>query len=95
MSRQRARDLEKALLLHKIAQQRSELSANRQAFLEHTATFDNGYLTLMKYRKLTIAGAGIVAIYAMRHPRKLILWGRRALGIWSTLSFVRNSLNAK
>lgn len=95
MSKRTARELEKRLLLHKIAQQRSELSANRQAFIQHTTTIDNGYLTLVKYRKLTIVGVGIIAIYAMRHPHKLMLWGRRSLGIWSTLSFVKNNLNAK
>lgn len=95
MSRQSIREQEKARLLDKIARQRSELSANRLAFIKHTNTFDNGYLTLMKYHRLTIAAAGIIVIYTMRHPRRLMRWGRRALGIWTTLSFVRNRLNAK
>lgn len=93
MNRRQARQLKKALLLNKITQQRSELAGNRQAFLEQTATFDNGCLVLMKYPKLTAAGAGVLAVYALRRPRKLLLWSRRALGIWSTLSFVRNNLN--
>ncbi|WP_159565644.1 YqjK-like family protein [Budvicia diplopodorum] len=95
MSKQQSRELKKALLLHKIARQRSELAVNRQAFIEYTSTFDNGCLTLMKYPKITAAGAGVIAIYVLRHPRKLMLWGRRALGIWGTLRLVRNSLNAK
>lgn len=94
MSRRQARELKKALLLNKIMQQRSELANNRQAFLAQTTTFDNGCLTLMKYPKITAAGAGILVVYALRHPRKLMLWSRRALGVWSTLSFVKNSLNA-
>ncbi|QBH97730.1 hypothetical protein EKN56_15745 [Limnobaculum zhutongyuii] len=89
------RQLKKNLLLKKIARQRSELAQGRQDWLEQTQSFDRGWLTLTHYPIITATGLGIAAVYGLRHPRKLILWGRRALGIWSTVNFVKNSLNSK
>ncbi|MBK5145277.1 YqjK-like family protein [Budviciaceae bacterium BWR-B9] len=89
------RELKKSLLLQNIARQRSDLAQTRQDWLEQTQSFDRGWLALTQYPIITATGLGIAAVYGLRHPRKLILWGRRALGVWSTVNFVKNSLNSK
>lgn len=89
------RELKKNLLLQRITRQRSELAQGRQAWLEQTQSFDKGWLALTQYPIITATGVGVAIVYGLRHPRKLILWSRRALGIWSTVNFVKNSLNSK
>ncbi|AWH88346.1 YqjK-like family protein [Limnobaculum parvum] len=89
------RERKKNLLLQDIARQRSDLAQSRQAWLEQTQPFDRGWLALTQYPIITATSLGVAVVYGLRHPRKLILWGRRALGIWSTVNFVKNSLNSK
>lgn len=95
MKKRQLRKLKKALLLQKIKQQRADLVLERNAWLSYTAPFDKGWLTLFSHPKILAGGVGILAVFSLRHPRKLLLWSRRALGIWSTVKFVRSALNLK
>ncbi|WP_228339622.1 YqjK family protein, partial [Klebsiella aerogenes] len=39
-----------------------------------------------------MVGSGVMAIWSVRHPRFLIRWGKRGLGIWSTWRMVKGIL---
>ncbi|SUB83665.1 Uncharacterised protein [Pragia fontium] len=91
----KSRELKKALLVDKITRQRTELAQQRDAWLEYTADIDRGWLTLFKYRKVAAISVGVVAVVSLRHPKKLMVWGRRAFGIWTTVNLVRQNLSAK
>ncbi|KAA9002829.1 cell division protein FtsH [Affinibrenneria salicis] len=91
MSRtQRERD--KARLLRHIQQQRLDLSASKKQWLETTETCDRYFGGLLGLRKYLLAGAGVMAVYGLRHPGKLVLWTRRAIGAWGTIKFLRKAL---
>ena len=85
MSReQQERERQKALLLRLIQQQRLDLSASHRHWLEATAPIDRGWNTLLNLRSWAMVGSGLVAIWSVRHPRFLMRWAKRSLGIWST-----------
>ncbi|EBX6937164.1 cell division protein FtsH, partial [Salmonella enterica subsp. enterica serovar Bareilly] len=47
---------------------------------------------------LVVAGVSLFSVFAVRHPKKLIRWGQRALGLWGVFrtlqsSFPRNRQN--
>ncbi|ATA25439.1 cell division protein FtsH [Brenneria goodwinii] len=89
------RDKEKIQLLRKIQQQRLDLSANKKSLLESTAPYDRYWHNLLQWRKYWVVGSGLIAIYGLRHPSKLILWGRRAVGLWGTFRFFRKTLSRR
>lgn len=93
MSReQQERERLKAHLLRQIQQQRLDLSASRRRWLEATAPLDRGWHTLLNLRSWAMVGSGLVAIWSVRHPRFLMRWAKRSLGIWSTWRMARNLL---
>ena len=93
MSReQQERERQKALLLRLIQQQRLDLSASHRHWIEATAPIDRGWNTVLNLRSWAMVGSGIVAIWSVRHPRFLMRWAKRSLGIWSTWRMARNLL---
>ena len=93
MSRdQQERERQKALLLRQIQQQRLDLNASRRRWLEATAPIDRGWNTLLNLRSWAMVGSGLVAVWSVRHPRFLLRWTKRSLGIWSTWRMARNLL---
>ncbi|MCL3783195.1 hypothetical protein EMN47_22935, partial [Prolixibacteraceae bacterium JC049] len=90
MSRdQQERERQKALLLRQIQQQRLDLNASRRRWLEATAPIDRGWNTLLNLRSWAMVGSGLVAVWSVRHPRFLLSWTKRGLGIWSTWRMAR------
>lgn len=93
MSRdQQERERQKALLLRQIQQQRLDLNASRRRWLEATAPIDRGWNTLLNLRSWAMVGSGLVAVWSVRHPRFLLRWTKRSLGIWSTWRRARKLL---
>ncbi|MCW9586918.1 YqjK-like family protein [Klebsiella michiganensis] len=93
MSRdQQERERQKALLLRQIQQQRLDLNASRRRWLEATAPIDRGWNTLLNLRSWAMVGSGLVAVWSVRHPRFLLRWTKRGLGIWSTWRMARKLL---
>jgi hypothetical protein len=88
----RERDARKAELLGQIQQQRLDLSAGKKRFLESTARYDHGWLTLIGLRRYVAIGSGLMAIWSVRNPRRLSRWAKRGIGVWSTWRMVRNYL---
>ncbi|MCX8958200.1 YqjK-like family protein [Erwinia psidii] len=90
MSRELAR--RKTELLRQVQQQRLDLSAEKKWWLESTARYDSGWLTLVSLRRYLAVGSSLMAVWSIRHPRRITRWARRGLGIWSTWRMVRNYL---
>lgn len=86
----RERDERKADLLRQVQQQRLDLSAGKKRFLESTARYDHGWLTLVSLRRYAAVGSGLMAIWSVRNPRIITRWAKRGLGLWSTWRVVRN-----
>ncbi|WP_158780410.1 YqjK-like family protein [Pantoea sp. BAV 3049] len=88
----RERDERKAELLRQVQQQRLDLSADRNLWLERTARYDHGWLTLVGLRRYVAVGSGLMAIWSVRNPRFITRWAKRGFGVWSTWRVVRNYL---
>ncbi|NDL63572.1 YqjK-like family protein [Acerihabitans arboris] len=82
-------------LLRKIHQQRLDLGAEKRAWYYATARYDRGWNTLLGLRKYLIAGSSLLALYNIRHPSRLILWTKRALGIIGTIRLIRSTLQSR
>lgn len=91
MSR-REREARKADLLRLIQQQRLDLSAGRRDWLYATDGFDRGWLQLVSLRRYLAVGSSLVALWSVRHPRRIGRWFRRGFGLWSTWRLIRNRL---
>ncbi|BDH44497.1 hypothetical protein TUM12370_05410 [Salmonella enterica subsp. enterica serovar Choleraesuis] len=83
------REQRKAELLSIIQQQRLDLSASRRAWLDSTAPWDRGWNTLLSLRSWAMVGSSVMAIWGLRHPRFLVRWTKRGVGVWSTWRMVR------
>ncbi len=88
----RERDERKAELLRQVQQQRLDLSAHKKHFLEVTARYDRGWLTLVSMRRYVAIGSGLMAVWSVRNPRFITRWTKRGLGVWSTWRLMRNYL---
>jgi hypothetical protein len=92
MSNRQEREQRKAQLLRQIQQQRLDLASSHRSWLDVTAPIDHGWQTLKHLRSWAMVGSGLMAIWSVRHPRFLIRWTRRGLGLWSTWRMVRSLL---
>lgn len=91
MSR-REREQRKADLLRLIQQQRLDLSAECRDWLYATERFDRGWLQLVSLRRYFAIGSSLMALWSVRHPRRMGRWVRRGLGAWSTWRMIRSRL---
>ena len=92
MSNKQERERQKALLLRQIQQQRLDLIASRRDWLEATAPLDRGWQTFQHLRSWAMVGSGIMAVWSVRHPRFLLRWTKRGVGLWSTWRMVKRLL---
>lgn len=91
----REREQRKAELLSVIQQQRLDLSACRREWATVTAPWDRGWNMLVSLRSWAMMGSGIMAIWGVRHPRFLMRWSKRGMGLWSTWSMVRKLVHKR
>ncbi|MCL2898376.1 YqjK-like family protein [Brenneria tiliae] len=89
------RDEEKTRLLRKIQQQRLDLSAAKKCWLESTAPYDRYWHNLLQWRKYWVFGSGLIALYGVRHPSRMIRWARRAVGLWGTVRLFRKTFSLR
>ena len=92
MSPRQAREERKAFLLREIQQQRLDLIATRRDWLDATEVYDRGWGKLVSLRSWAIVASSAMAVVSLRHPRFLVRWARRGLGIWSTWRMAKNLL---
>ncbi|ATZ93091.1 MULTISPECIES: YqjK-like family protein [Dickeya] len=90
MNRQQRLAAEKQQLLRQIQQQRLDLAANKNRWLEITAPCDDYWQKLARIRRYLVVIPPIVAILGIRHPRRLMNLARKAAGIWSALKLIRS-----
>ena len=90
MSPRQEREAHKAHLLRQIQQQRLDLSASRRDWLDATQPYDRGWSKLVSLRSWFMVASSAMAVVSLRHPRFLVRWARRGVGIWSTWRMVRN-----
>lgn len=93
--KQRQREEKKALLLHQIQQQRIDLSAERRNWLDVTARYDGYWLRVMHWRRYWVIGSGVIALYGVRHPNRLVRWARRGLGLFGTVNLLRKTMSSR
>ncbi|MGM3162120.1 YqjK-like family protein [Dickeya undicola] len=89
MNRQQRLAAEKQQLLRQIQQQRLDLAANKNRWLEITAPYDSYWQKLAWIRRYLVVIPPVIAILGIRHPRRLVKLARRATGIWSALKLIR------
>lgn len=92
MSQQRSRDERLHDLLKQIQQQRLDLSASRRDFLLSTAQYDRGWLKFLGMRRYLAIGSGVLALWTVRRPGKLLRLAKRGFGLWSTWRAVKAAL---
>ncbi|EPK7360844.1 YqjK-like family protein [Kluyvera intermedia] len=92
MNPRQAREERKAFLLREIQQQRLDLIATRRDWLDATEVYDRGWSKLVSLRSWAIVASSAMAVVSLRHPRFLVRWARRGLGIWSTWRMAKNLL---
>ncbi|ACY83273.1 YqjK family protein [Edwardsiella piscicida] len=92
MNRQRqSLAAEKARLLQKIAQQRVDLHTESLRAEQLCINVDRTLTTLWRLRRTLSLAAGLAAVYAARHPSRLLSGIKRAVGLWSTLRLARRT----
>ncbi|PIJ50221.1 hypothetical protein BL250_12555 [Erwinia sp. OLTSP20] len=94
MSR-REREQRKSALLRLIQQQRLDLSAECRDWQNVTARYDRSWLALMSLRRYIAIGSSLLAIWSVRHPRRMGRWFKRGLGIWSTWRLIRSGFPSR
>ncbi len=82
-------------LLNQIQQQRLDMSIARRDWLESTARYDRGWLKLVSYRRYLAIGSSALAIWSVRSPSRLLRWGKRGFGLWSTFRMIRSALPSR
>lgn len=83
----------KTELLSQIQQQRLNLSVAKRQWLEVTEPYDKGWNTLVSLRRYFVVAGGVLAIWSVRRPGKMMRLARRGLSVWSTWRVVRTSLS--
>lgn len=89
----REREQRKTELLSQIQQQRLNLSVAKRQWLEVTEPYDKGWNTLVSLRRYFVVAGGVLAIWNVRRPGKMMRLARRGLSVWSTWRVVRTSLS--
>lgn len=96
MSKQNRRTLalarRKKLLLDEIQQQRTQLAQEGQTWLEVTAPYDKAWNILTSLKPILLIGASVVSLYSIKHPKKLVRWGRRAIGAVGLIRTLQKSV---
>jgi len=87
------RSQRKAELLGQIQQQRIDLSRTTQDWLTVTAPYDRGWQTLVQLRRYLVVAGGVLAVWNLRRPGRLLNLTKRGLNIWSTWRVIRSGLS--
>lgn len=88
------RHLKKAQLLQRIEQQREQLADERQNWLNSTQTLDGGWQIARRHPIIVSASITLLAVYALRNPRKLWRKGQWTLLIYRGIRYVNQTLRA-
>ena len=90
--KRRDREAHIAELVQQIQQQRVELGAARQTWLDSTRRYDHSWQTVLQVKRYLLPVGGLLAVVSLRHPRVLGRWTKRGISLWSSWRMVRNFL---
>lgn len=91
MSR-REREDKKQQLLSLITQQRVELDSCCLQWIVATSGYDHAWFKIVSLRRYLAVGGGVLALWTLRRPKKLLRFAKRGLGIWSSWRMVRKMI---
>ncbi|QOL13242.1 YqjK-like family protein [Dickeya dianthicola] len=94
MNRQQRLAAEKQQLRRQIQQQRLDLAADKNRWLEITAPCDDYWQKWVWIRRYLVVIPPVVAILGIRHPRRLMGFARKAASIWSALKLIRSVVHS-
>lgn len=80
-------------LLEEIQQQRAEITQLTAHWRIQTAPIDKGYRNLVRYKNVLMGGLGLMMLYNIRSPSKMVRWSRRALNTWQVFRLFRRTIN--
>ncbi|UDN36648.1 YqjK-like family protein [Proteus sp. NMG38-2] len=81
----------KKLLLNKIQQQRSDLGQSTQTWLDVTEHYDKAWRILVSLKPAFLVGASFISLYSIKHPKKIIRLGQRAIGAFGLIRAIQKS----
>lgn len=81
----------KKLLLNKIQQQRSDLGQSTQIWLDVTEPYDKAWRILVSLKPAFLVGASFMSLYSIKHPKKIIRLGQRAIGAFGLIRAIQKS----
>lgn len=84
----------KQRLIHKIEQQRAELSIASDDWLQVTEPYDRTWKVIVTFRPVFMAVAGLLSIYTIKRPKRIFSLGKKALATWSVIRTVRGAVNS-
>ena len=87
--------LKKQQLLTNIQQQRNALSVTSEHWLAITAPYDRTWQKILAFKPLVIASFSLIALYNIRHPKKLYRLSRRAIGVWGIAKTLQTFITKK
>ncbi|UCQ10984.1 YqjK family protein [Edwardsiella tarda] len=82
---------EKALLLQQIALQRLDLHREVMHTEQLCQRLDRSLGVLWRLRRPLSLIGGVIAVYAARHPSRLMGGARRVVALWSALRLARRT----
>lgn len=82
----------KQRLIKKIERQRQALAETSTDWLNTTAPYDRAWQTVMAFRPFVIAATGLLSIYSLRKPRKILLLGQKAITIWGVVRSIQSAI---
>lgn len=84
----------KQLLIKRIERQRGDLAASSEDWLRATAPYDRTWKTLVTFRPLFIAATGLLSIYSLKKPQRILQLSKKTLTIWSIARTVQSAIRA-
>lgn len=81
----------KKLLLSQIQQQRTDLGYSTQEWLDVTEPYDKAWRIFVSLKPALLIGASLASLYSIKHPKKLMRWGKRAIGTFGLVRALQKS----
>lgn len=86
---------EKEHLIRQIQQQRMDLAESKIRWLEKNTRIDRSWQIVFGLHRYLVFGSGVMVLYVIRHPSKLIRWLRRTLSAWGAIRLFKKTFSDK
>ncbi|EKT58136.1 YqjK-like family protein [Providencia burhodogranariea] len=75
----------KQQLVTQIEQQRADLTTTSRDWLQVTEPYDRSWQVFVSFKPIFIAAAGLVSVYILRRPKRILSLGEKALTTWGII----------